>query len=115
MSVLTDIFNADVAAVIGEIPAQLRIGGAGGAVLTGSRVPMRDTQAMEDAGFLQRFDFEIMFAVSAFTVAKVTIPAVRDTAETFEPARAAWIPCQVGSRWFSQDGICVHFGMNQSI
>lgn len=108
------IFDADVAAVETELPAQLRFGGAQGTVIIASRVPVNDAKTMEDAGFLPGFDVEVDVRVSAFATASLDLPNVRDEVEVYEISRAVWLACKIEKIMSSQDGVMLHLSLNQS-
>ena len=73
MSELTDIFDADVAAVETELPAPFTFKGK---AYTGSKTQTIDSLEMEDAGFTQKFDFELDVRKSIF--GSVTPPGKND-------------------------------------
>lgn len=70
MSALTTQFDADVAAVETELPVTFTFNGKD---YVGSKTQTVDSLEMEDAGFVQKYDFELEVRVLAF--GSVTPPA----------------------------------------
>jgi len=109
MSAQTDQFAADVAAVEPECPVQFRVNAI---EYTGQRTPVMDRQAMEDAGFAQSFDFQLIVRREIF-VSPVKPLKVQDNLEIYDALRREWMPYRVVSREPSQDGVTITYSVVQ--
>lgn len=73
MSEMTDIFSADVAAIEPDLPVQFFFKGK---EYTGSKTQTVDSIEMQDAGFQQKYDFELFVRANAWGT--VTPPIIND-------------------------------------
>lgn len=109
MSAQTVQFDADVQAVEPEMPVAFKFNGI---EYTGQRTPIMDRQAMEDAGFAQAFDFQLIVRVSEF-VAPVKPMRNHDTVEILDSLRGEWIGYNINSVQPSQDGVTITYNVVQ--
>ena len=109
MSALTAQFDADVAGIESEVPCLFAYKGV---TYAGSRTPVLDKQAMEDAGFEQSYDFQLIVRVSLF-VAPVLPPRVYETLKILDAIHGAWVEYNVQSAQPSQDGVTIAYGVVQ--
>ena len=110
MSAQTVQFAADVAAIEPECPVTFR---ANALTYTGQRTPVMDRQAMEDAGFAQSFDFQLIVRTGIF-IAPIKPLKVQDEIEVYDDLRREWIAYRVVSREPSQDGVTITYSVAQS-
>lgn len=109
MSAQTIQFDADVAAIEAEVPVVFKFNGVN---YVGSRTPIMDKQAMEDAGFAQLFDFQLIVRLSLF-VAPISPMRVHDTISIQDAVRGLWVDYNVATVQPSQDGVTMAYGVTQ--
>ena len=106
---LAQQFDADVAAIEPEVPVSFKWHGI---QHPASRTPIMDRQAMEDAGFSQAFDFQLVVRTSIF-VAPVVAMRVNDMIEIFDPLRLKWMEYNCQTVDPSQDGVTITYAVKQ--
>jgi hypothetical protein len=94
---MTDQFSSDIQAVETDLPVSFVFKGK---TLTGQRTQTEDSLEMMDAGYLQRYDFELLARTNIFTSGT---PAKNDTIQI------GTVNYRVESVTASQDGVALTF------
>ena len=106
---LAQQFDADVAGIEAEVPVSFKFNGI---QYAGSRTPIMDRQAMEDAGFSQAFDFQLIVRTSIFVV-PIIPPRIHDNIEIFDPIRSKWLWYSCKSVAPAQDNVTITYNVVQ--
>lgn len=96
MSALTDQLKADVQGAQADLPVSFVFNGK---TYAGQRDETRDARDMQDAGFLQSYDFELTAIADIFD----TAPAVN------EEIQIASVTYRIAGKITSPDGVVIRF------
>lgn len=99
MSALTDIFDADVAAIEPDMPVYFVFKGK---TLLGQRTQIADNQLAADAGFVQVYDFELLVRVA---ILPTPAPVINDV------IKIGVTDYRIDKITPSQDGVMVTYSM----
>ena len=108
MNALTQLFQSDAAYGIGELPVAITFKGVVG---LGAKTPRIDVLGMMDAGFEQKFDFDITCTIGTWP----TMPVTNDIVYMPDDATGAAVSYSIHKTDWSPDGVVVTYGVKQNV
>lgn len=109
---MTEQFSADIEAVEPDMPVSFRFNGK---VYVGQKTPVVENLQMEDAGFSQRIDFDLIVRVNQFAAATppVAPPINNSEIELQDPLLGKWVAYNINQVTPSQDGVAIQYAIEQ--